>query len=168
MCSSVGVCALLCPQWRSLSKEEQVVYFTDAEQQRLFHKMRHPKWSCKENYVSRQHNNVILLFCCLDHSVITCHVFVFRVKSRRSGRGNAPPLLIVDTSPRNVSPRRPEDVHQSFRPLTHFHGPCNHQTSNIITCNRHTCRSPPWKTFLFKSQPQTSHPSHIPPRARSS
>lgn len=44
-------------QWRSLPDEERAHYFKEAEQLRRLQKMKHPGWSCKENYVSLPHAN---------------------------------------------------------------------------------------------------------------
>lgn len=41
-------------QWRSMSKEEQSVYFKMAEQLRHIHKLNNPNWSNQLNYVSMQ------------------------------------------------------------------------------------------------------------------
>lgn len=48
----LDVCAIFCPQWKSLSKEEQSKYFVEAETERMLHKMEHPEWTNRENYVS--------------------------------------------------------------------------------------------------------------------
>lgn len=76
-----GSCACVCvfllgPQWRSLPAEERAHYFKEAEQLRQLHRMKHPGWSCKDNYVRLQHARASLrLFCAADSHV---HVVFWR------------------------------------------------------------------------------------------
>lgn len=42
---------VFCLQWRSMSKEQQSVYFKMAEQLRHIHKLNNPNWSNQLNYV---------------------------------------------------------------------------------------------------------------------
>ena len=54
----VCVCVLtnsalsVCPQWRSLSEEQQAIYFQQADREKQLHAMRNPGWSVRQNYVS--------------------------------------------------------------------------------------------------------------------
>lgn len=41
-----------CPQWHSLSKEEQAKYYEMARKERLVHSKLYPGWSARDNYVS--------------------------------------------------------------------------------------------------------------------
>lgn len=45
-------CIFFCPQWKSLSKEEQAKYYIEAEGKRMIHSLQYPEWSAKDNYVS--------------------------------------------------------------------------------------------------------------------
>lgn len=45
---------LLSLQWKSLPKEEQAKYFLEAEREKHLHSLKHPGWSCKDNYVCRR------------------------------------------------------------------------------------------------------------------
>lgn len=45
-------CVVVCPQWRSLTKEQQAKYFSQAEKERLLHSQQHPECSTQDNYVS--------------------------------------------------------------------------------------------------------------------
>lgn len=42
-------------QWRSMSKEEQSAYFSEAERLTILHKVKYPYWSHQMNYVSTYH-----------------------------------------------------------------------------------------------------------------
>lgn len=45
-------CFILCPKWKSLSREEQQKYYEEAEKQRILHQLQYPGWSTRDNYVS--------------------------------------------------------------------------------------------------------------------
>lgn len=42
----------LCPQWHSLSREEQAKYYELARKERQLHSQLYPGWSARDNYVS--------------------------------------------------------------------------------------------------------------------
>lgn len=45
------VLRLLCPQWRSMSKQEQAKYYMMAKKEKQLHAQRYPNWSAVHNYV---------------------------------------------------------------------------------------------------------------------
>lgn len=42
---------LLCPQWRSMSKQEQAKYYMMAKKEKQQHAQQYPNWSAVHNYV---------------------------------------------------------------------------------------------------------------------
>lgn len=41
-----------------MSKEQQAKYYVEADKERLLHKVKHPDWTSKENYVSIQRPHI--------------------------------------------------------------------------------------------------------------
>lgn len=119
--------------WRSLPDEERAHYFKEAEQLRRLHKMKHPGWSCKDNYVSLQHVNASPLW--LRRLTHACRVFAFRVKSHHEeGRGSAPPRGDLSLSRRRCVWLRTATTHrQRFSQFTHSHGWCNQ--ARLLVCS---------------------------------
>ncbi len=90
---------VFCPQWHSLSKEEQAKYYELARKERLLHSKLYPGWSARDNYVStaaclhRCGINTFTLVADLSTSSTTdqlisdckaqCVLFLCRVKRRR-------------------------------------------------------------------------------------
>ena len=50
--SSPLIFFFLCPQWHSLSREEQAKYYELARKERQLHSQLYPGWSARDNYVS--------------------------------------------------------------------------------------------------------------------
>lgn len=99
-----------CPQWHSLSKEEQAKYYEMARKERLVHSKLYPGWSARDNYVStaalwqllHHHKSFISLHWWLKwltegipaaHVKLMVFVSVCRVKRRRE-RGPRVILLL--------------------------------------------------------------------------
>ena len=86
-CSCRSVCTYACvvvrPQWRSLPKEEQAIYYGHADRERRLHAQIFPEWSACENYVctvyyAQIHVDMIFLLmmqhghCRWYHPCLTC------------------------------------------------------------------------------------------------
>ncbi len=46
------LCAVVCPQWRSLTQEQQAKYYEQADEEKRLHKQTYPDWTPQDNYVS--------------------------------------------------------------------------------------------------------------------
>ncbi|XP_078022867.1 transcription factor 7-like 1 [Epinephelus lanceolatus] len=51
---SAAVNTLLGQRWKSLTKEQQAKYFSQAKTERLLHSQQHPEWSTQDNYGKRR------------------------------------------------------------------------------------------------------------------
>ncbi|AWP00495.1 putative transcription factor 7-like 1-like [Scophthalmus maximus] len=67
---------IVCPKWKSLSKEEQARYYEEANKERLLHAEQFPEWSSRNNYVwqEEKEDQDKELLPALKHFRVSCHI----------------------------------------------------------------------------------------------
>ncbi len=63
------LCVVVCPQWKSLTKEEQAKCYEQVEQEIRLHLQEHPDRSCKETYVRTPCLYTTLVHCYTHHCI---------------------------------------------------------------------------------------------------
>lgn len=63
-------------QWKTMTKEQQAIYYEEADRQRQLHKQLYPEWSNRQNYVSTPSSSDNVPNKALLGTVSLCSCFV--------------------------------------------------------------------------------------------